>query len=359
MGIWVWPALADSERRYPPCSDKADIICEIPIPIPFDTAVSRLNNQSLVYWSEGETLHLAARRQEDQVQLCCGVQDDMLFLGSDDKGKVWGVSYRFKNLDQAILSFTTQSENPDRFVWRGKYAPKEPSSVSKFSGHFKTIKLNSRFLKSERSITVYTPIGKKPKGGYPVLIIMDGQSVRGYVRYIEALINSGEMKPIIVIGIHNSDKRRQEYLFKSSAPLPEFLAHEAFVTQEVLPLIGQRFDGNTQIDQTAIFGVSNGASFALAYGTRHPDKIGHVVALSAGIDPENIDFNQSQKLKLYLGAGYYEGGFFDRTKHICDNSIKHKIDCHFMPLYAGHDAEAWLISLTTALKAIFPTTLPH
>src|SRR3954447_18682110 len=74
-----------------------------------------------------------------------------------------------------------------------------------------TFTIDSKVLHETRPINVYTPPGYEKGGRYPVLYMPDGGVEEDFPHVttdVDSAIRAGEMRPVIVVGIENTERRR-------------------------------------------------------------------------------------------------------------------------------------------------------
>jgi enterochelin esterase-like enzyme len=153
-----------------------------------------------------------------------------------------------------------------------------------------------------RRVQVWLPSGYKPHGRkYAVLYMHDGQNLfdkkdAGYGmeweidEHLDPLIQSGKVRPTIVVGIWNTPKRLQEYVpSKAFDGLPSEYRDKVralyggdplsdgylkFVVRELRPIIDKRFNVKTDRADTFIMGSSMGALISLYAIDEYPQVFG-------------------------------------------------------------------------------------
>jgi predicted alpha/beta superfamily hydrolase len=134
-----------------------------------------------------------------------------------------------------------------------------------------TLTIDSRVLGETRRINVYTPPGYDDADArYPVLYMPDGGLEEDFphvISDIDAAIHAGEMRPVLVVGIENTQRRRDMTgptdvaEDRKIAPRVGGSANfRAFIRDELMPSISRRFRGN---GQTAIVGESLAGLFVV------------------------------------------------------------------------------------------------
>lgn len=151
-------------------------------------------------------------------------------------------------------------------------------------------KVASDLLELPRDLIVYLPPGYEDADNaetrYPVLYLNDGQNLFnestsyagiewGVDEAVEDLILDGDIAPMIVVGIYNTENRDDEY-----TPGLKLDAYGQLVVNELKPMIDNLYRTQPDAAATGIGGSSLGGLAALAIAKDHPDTFGQVVALS-------------------------------------------------------------------------------
>ena len=155
-----------------------------------------------------------------------------------------------------------------------------------------TLILQSKVLGEARRINIYTPPGYDDAISvrYPVVYMPDGGVEEDFPHVtndIDAAIRAGEMRPVVVVGIENTERRRdmtgptRVEEDKKIAPRVGGSAHfRAFIRDELMPAIGQRVRGD---GQTAIVGESLAGLFVVETFFQEPQLFGTYIALSPSL----------------------------------------------------------------------------
>lgn len=170
------------------------------------------------------------------------------------------------------------------------------------------VDFESRFVQS-RQISVWLPPSYDPRGDtrYPVIYAHDGQNLFepgrsyggvewGLDEAASRLIGENKMRPVIIVGIWNTDQRWQEYAPQKvveSIPgstasewlgptLPDLKAdaYLQFITQELKPFIDQTYRTHPDRNNTAIMGSSMGGLISLYAMAEYPDTFSRATAVS-------------------------------------------------------------------------------
>jgi predicted alpha/beta superfamily hydrolase len=154
-----------------------------------------------------------------------------------------------------------------------------------------TFALASRVLGETRTINVYTPPGYEASDRrYPILYMPDGGVAEDFPHVADAVdagIRAGEVEPLIVVGIENTERRRDmtgpTTVESDRAIAPRVggsAAFRAFLRDELMPAMRTRVRGN---GQTGIIGESLAALFIMETFFVAPDTFDVYIALSPSL----------------------------------------------------------------------------
>ena len=159
-----------------------------------------------------------------------------------------------------------------------------------------------------RPLEVWLPPGYEADSArYPVIYAQDGQNLFeparsflgvdwGLDETLTSLIESGQVRPVIVVGIGNTPQRRRDYT--PASLLAWFTAEEtaAFraaeggpsqstvyldgLLRDLLPLVNRRYRTLPGPETTFLLGSSRGALVSLEALARHPEVFGGALCLS-------------------------------------------------------------------------------
>jgi predicted alpha/beta superfamily hydrolase len=197
------------------------------------------------------------------------------------------------------------------------------------TGDVRSLDIHSGILGNDRKLWVFLPPGyaQNPNARYPVLYMHDGQNVfddatsfAGEWQADEtatALIESGRIEPIIIVGIENNIDRVDEYT--PTRYLQEGGngdAYGRFVVEEVKPLIDRAFRTRPGPDETGVAGSSLGAIISLHLMRTYPQIFGRGAAISPSLwwDRENLlyplqkDTSWAKGKRVWLDTGTMENG---------------------------------------------------
>lgn len=152
--------------------------------------------------------------------------------------------------------------------------------------------IDSTVLHEARRINVYTPpdYPAATGPGYPVLYMLDGgldEDFPHVARDVDAAIRAGEMRPMIVVGIENTERRRDMTGPTSVASDRAIAPHvggssafRAFIADELMPQVRGRYRTN---GRTAIVGESLAGLFVVETFLQQPKLFDTCVALSPSL----------------------------------------------------------------------------
>lgn len=166
-----------------------------------------------------------------------------------------------------------------------------PSPADPVPPH-ETFHLPSQTLSEERVINVYLPpvYAENPDQEFPVLYMPDGgigEDFPHIVNTLSALAAAGEVVPLVVVGIENTQRRRDltgpTTVAKDREIAPVVggsAAFRTFIRDELMPEIEKRYRGN---GRTAIVGESAAGLFILETLFIEPTLFDTYIALSPSL----------------------------------------------------------------------------
>lgn len=149
--------------------------------------------------------------------------------------------------------------------------------------------VGSAFLGPSRNVEIWLPPGydADPATQYPVLYMHDGQNLFdprlantgidwGVDEAIVRLVEAGEIDPVIVVGVWNSERRAPEYSPWHDAP-----DYARFLIEELMPRVNAEFRTLTGPENTSAMGSSMGGLLSFYLVTYHPEAFGACGCLSS------------------------------------------------------------------------------
>jgi predicted alpha/beta superfamily hydrolase len=185
-----------------------------------------------------------------------------------------------------------------------------------------TFTMESKAVAETRRINVYTPPGYEAAGDarFPVLYMPDGGMQEDFPHLsttIDTAIRAGEMRPLILVGIENTERRRDvtgptevEEDRKIAPRVGGSAAFRRFIADELMPEVGRRY---RVTDETGIIGESLAGLFIVETFFLQPELFGTYVALDPSLwwNNEELVKKAGERLKarpelrgttLYLSA---------------------------------------------------------
>ncbi|HEU4558067.1 MAG TPA: alpha/beta hydrolase-fold protein [Longimicrobium sp.] len=154
-----------------------------------------------------------------------------------------------------------------------------------------TFTIQSAAVGEVRRINVYTPPGYAAGATrFPVLYMPDGGVQEDFphvVATVDAAIRAGEMRPVLVVGIENTERRRDMTgptdiaSDRTIAPrVGGSAAFRRFIASELIPEVRRRY---RVTDETAIIGESLAGLFIMETFLLQPDLFDTYIALSPSL----------------------------------------------------------------------------
>jgi predicted alpha/beta superfamily hydrolase len=245
----------------------------------------------------------------------------------------------------------------------------------------------SRHLDNPRRVSVYLPPGyaEIPDRRYPVLYMHDGQNLFnpeeafGGVPWAvdetaQALIMSGEISPMVIVGIHNvGEKRLDEY-----TPVPAERGrvrgrggkadnYGRMIIEELKPFIDKEYRTRPEREFTGLGGSSLGGLVSLYLGLKSPDVFSRLAVMSPSvwwannqIIRETAKIAERLPLRIWLDIGKREG---PQIKHqvralkeiLLANGWRSGEDFAYFEIpNARHEESAWAGRFGEVLKFLYP-----
>lgn len=155
-----------------------------------------------------------------------------------------------------------------------------------------SLTIQSVETREARRINVYLPPGYAEARGtrYPVLYMPDGGIQEDFPHVaaaVDSAIRAGEMRPMLVVGIENTQRRRDmtgpTTVARDSTIAPRVggsAAFRAFIARELMPEIERRY---RVTNETAIMGESLAGLFVVETFFAQPDLFDTYIALSPSL----------------------------------------------------------------------------
>lgn len=176
-----------------------------------------------------------------------------------------------------------------------------------------TFTLASATLGEARRINVYTPPGYAADGTarFGVLYMPDGGVEEDFPHVaatVDAAIRAGEMRPVLVVGIENTERRRDmtgpTEVASDRAIAPRVggsAAFRRFIASELMPEVRRRY---RVTDETAIIGESLAGLFIVETFLEQPELFDTYIALSPSLwwNGEALVRSAAGRLRAHAGV---------------------------------------------------------
>jgi predicted alpha/beta superfamily hydrolase len=252
-------------------------------------------------------------------------------------------------------------------------------------------KFHSKFLTSDRDVLVYLPPGYEAdkKKRYPVFYMHDGQNLfDGATSFIpgkewrvdetaQSLIQSGAIKPLIIVGIYNGGQdRMDEYTpvrverFKAGGKADQY---GRMLVEELKPFVDANYRTLKDAKDTALGGSSLGGLVSLYLGLKYPKTFGRLAVISPSvwwgerlIVKDVLSLQSRPQERIWLDIGTKEGRNAEEenesladTRRLRDALIRkgwklNKDLSYFEDEGAEHNEAAWAKRVEPILKFLFP-----
>jgi predicted alpha/beta superfamily hydrolase len=268
-------------------------------------------------------------------------------------------------------------------------ALQHPTRLAEFVHHHAQLRLfrnlPSSFLPDTRDICVYLPEGydDEPERRYPVLYMHDGQNLfdpaTAFVpgqhwqvaETADRTIATGQVTPLIVVGINNAGHRRLAEYTHSADPRQgggEADCYGYMLTEELVPFINETFRTLPAPEHTGIGGSSLGGLVSLYLGFRYPEIFGRIAAISPSIwwDHRSIlrvlrEVGTPQpKPRIWVDAGDSESLRCQPdaellVRQLTEQGFQPESDLHYQAVTGGlHNEAAWAARFGDVLRYLFP-----
>jgi predicted alpha/beta superfamily hydrolase len=214
-----------------------------------------------------------------------------------------------------------------------------------------SLRIPSKLLSETRVVNVYVPPGYdgKSEQRYPVLYMLDGGVKEDFPHLsstLDALIQNGEIPPMLLVGIENTERRRDltgpttvEGDREIAPVVGGSAAFREFIATELMPQIRMFYRVN---DDTAIIGESLAGLFAVETMFLKPDLFDTYIALDPSLwwnaeqwwreAGSRLDGSLAIHARLFLASAGDSG---TATAHLADALCRNPLE-GFVWTYAAH-----------------------
>jgi predicted alpha/beta superfamily hydrolase len=244
---------------------------------------------------------------------------------------------------------------------------------------------HSQFLTTDRNIIVYLPpdYATHQRKHYPVLYLHDGQNLfDGATSYIpgqewhvdetaQRLITSGQIKPLIIVGIYNAGiERVNEYTPTRDSNVKAGGKADLYgrmIVEELIPFVNQHYRTRRGAADTGLGGSSLGGLVTLHLGLKYPHVFGRLAVVSPSVwwDGREIigevdQLKHKTHARIWLDIGTEEGRNSVPDVRLLRDALIAKgwrlnKDLAYMEAQgARHNEAAWAARVEPILKFLFP-----
>lgn len=248
-----------------------------------------------------------------------------------------------------------------------------------------------QFAGHPRTIVVYLPPDYDADRArrYPVLYVQDGQNIFeastafagvewGMDEAAERLIRSGELAPLIIVGIYNTPDRVGEYTQVADPSMGGGGAdtYARFVLEDLKPMIDSTYRTLPDRDNTGVAGSSLGGLVSFYFGMAYSDNFSRIGVVSPAVWWASAEiFNwvrapRSPQSRIWLDMGTAEGRTAGANERLLKGvrSLRDSLtqcgwvlgeSLHYLEADGGqHNETAWGEHVGDVLKFLFPATAP-
>jgi predicted alpha/beta superfamily hydrolase len=242
-----------------------------------------------------------------------------------------------------------------------------------------TFTLDSKVLGETRRINVYTPPGLDAAqlAPLPVVYMPDGGVKEDFPHVtssINTAIRAGEMRPVVVVGIENTERRRDmtgptqvEADRKIAKRVGGSASFRAFIRDELMPVIKERLRSS---GPTAIIGESLAGLFVVETFFLEPGLFNIYIAISPSLywnnktlaraARERLSAMQGLNVTFYL-AGAGDDDIGDAVKGLSETLRDHApsgLKWHFEPRPDLQHSTIYRAIAPGVFRKLFPTATP-
>ncbi len=241
---------------------------------------------------------------------------------------------------------------------------------------------HSRFLEHDRDVLVYLPPGYEADGvrRYPVLYLHDGQNVFDKATSVgeewrvdetaQALITSGAIDPLIIVGIYNTGEHRIGEYTPTADPAKgggQASLYGRLLVEEIKPLIDRQYKTMPGAGSTGLGGSSLGGLLTVYLGLKYPTVFSRLAVLSPSVWWDSREIVREVEglpgklpLRIWLDAGTGEGEeVMNDARRLRDALLAKgwtaEQDLHYYEAEgARHDEVSWSARVEPFLKFLYP-----
>jgi predicted alpha/beta superfamily hydrolase len=241
----------------------------------------------------------------------------------------------------------------------------------------------------KRDVIVWLPPDYKtnPTRRYPVLYMHDGQNLMdattgfagewGVDETAQQLVESGQVEPVIIVGVYNTADRIPEY---TQVPTEKYGggnadAYGKFLVEELKPLIDGKYRTKPEAQYTGLAGSSLGGLVSMYLGMKHSGTFNRLGVISPSVWWADRDIvtrvnalESKPPLRIWLDIGTAEGSSAaEETETVDDTRLLRDAltgkgwalgeDLKYTEVEGGkHNEKAWAARFGDILKYLYPAT---
>ena len=240
----------------------------------------------------------------------------------------------------------------------------------------------------DRRLIVWLPPGydTATTRRYPVLYMHDGQSIMNTKtaafgvewqvdETAQSLIQSGQMEPIIIVGVYNTDDRIPEYTPIATAQYGGGKANDygRLLVEVVKPLIDTTYRTKPQAEFTGVAGSSLGGLVSMYFGVTRSDTFSRLGVISPSVWWAERDIvtrvqNMTSKppMRIWVDIGTTEDNSVEDSQKTVDDTRALRdaligegwvldTDLKYLEVPGGrHNELAWAARMDQILKFLYP-----
>ncbi|MBL7032694.1 MAG: T9SS type A sorting domain-containing protein [Candidatus Delongbacteria bacterium] len=230
-----------------------------------------------------------------------------------------------------------------------EYYPDIPHGTLSDSSYY------SEHLGNSRTVRVYLPPGyDSGEEDYPSIFFHDGLEyvdLAAADHVLDYLIHQELIEPVIAVFVPPVN-RTEEYAGNLQ---DEFTA---FIAEELLPHIDNRYRTEVDPARRATLGASNGGNIALHLGVTHPELFGLVAAQSSNVQSHistALETGDLLELDFYLDIGTYDIPILiTLVENLVDILTERGYPFDYFVYHEGHSWGNWKAHMDDALIRFFP-----
>lgn len=234
-------------------------------------------------------------------------------------------------------------------------------------GTVESFRMHSPSFHGQREVRVYLPARYRPNRRHRILLVHDGDDYLRFSRLgsvLDNLTNCLEIPPLVVV-LLNPHHRLKEYAGDRR--------HAAFVVEELLPEIENRYPVIREASARCLAGASFGGVAALSTAWYYPQAFEMLLLQSGSFAFTDIGQHQRGQVfdpvvefmnrfrenvgqpakRIFVSCGVYESLIYE-NRSLVPLLQSHGIEVKFVESRDGHNWENWRDRLRSGLTWLYP-----